>query len=142
LFTSILVPFDGSVSSRKALLTAISMAKAFNSNLSIVSVEENIPLVAADVGEVKEEKQYLNGHFSKLQRDAREIVKSNEMDLQRADILTGHVAKSIINHSISIKSDLIVMGHSGRSGAWSNFLGTTAEKVSRYAKCTVMIVRQ
>lgn len=141
MFTNILVPFDGSASSRKALETGIDMAKAFNSKLSIVSVEENIPLVAADIGEVKEEKQYLNGYFSKLHREAREIVKSHEMDLQRADILTGHVAKSIINHSVNIKSDLIILGHSGRSGAWSNFLGTTAEKVSRHAKCTVMIVR-
>lgn len=141
MFANILVPFDGSTSSRKALEIAIVMAKAFNSKLSIVSVEEHIPLVAADVGEVKEEKEYKNGLFTKLQREARELVKSQEMDLYRADILIGHEAKSIINHSISIKSDLIVMGHSGRSGAWANFLGTTAEKVSRYAKCTVMIVR-
>jgi nucleotide-binding universal stress UspA family protein len=141
MFNNILVPFDGSASARKALEVAISMAKAFNSKLSIVSVEENIPMVAADVGEVKEEKEYQNGFFAKLQRDARELVKSHEMELQRADVLTGHVSKSIINHSASLKSDLIIMGHSGRSGACANFLGTTAEKVSRYAKCTVMIVR-
>lgn len=141
MFANILVPFDGSASSRKAFEAAIAIAKAFDSKLSIVSVEEHIPMVAADVGEVKEEKQYQNGLFAKLQREAREIVKSHEMELHRADILTGHESKSIINHSISIKSDLIVMGHSGRSGAWANFLGTTAEKVSRYAKCTVMIVR-
>ncbi len=141
MFTSILVPFDGSASSRKALETGIIMAKAFHSKISIVSVEEHIPAMAADVGEVKEEKQYLNGYFAKLHREAREILKSHEMDLYRADILTGHVAKSIINYSVNIKSDLIILGHSGRSGAWSNFLGTTAEKVSRYAKCTIMIVR-
>jgi nucleotide-binding universal stress UspA family protein len=141
MFSNILVPFDGSVSSKKALETGIQIAKAFNSTLSIVSVEEHLPVMAGDIGEVKEEKQYLNGYFSKLHREARELVKSHEMELHKADILTGHVSKSIINHSVAIKSDLIIMGHSGRSGAWANFLGTTAEKVSRYAKCTVMIVR-
>jgi len=141
LFKNILIAYDGSTSSRKALETGIGMAKAFASRLSIVSVEENIPIVAADIGEVKEEKQFFNGYFTKLQRDAREIVKSHEMDLHKADILTGHVSKSIINYSKSIKSDLVILGHSGRSGAWSNFLGTTAEKVSRHADCTVMIVR-
>lgn len=141
MFRNILVPYDGSASARKALETGIVMAKTFNSRLSIVSVEEHVPMVAADIGEVKEEKEYKNGFFSKLQREARELVKSHEMDLYRADILIGHESKSIINHSINLKSDLIIMGHSGRSGAWANFLGTTAEKVSRYAKCTVMIVR-
>lgn len=141
MFSNILIPYDGSTSARKALETGIVMAKTFKSKLSIVSVEEHIPMVAADIGEVKEEKDYKNGFFSKLQREARELVKSHEMDLFRADILIGHEAKSIINHSINLKSDLIIMGHSGRSGAWANFLGTTAEKVSRHARCTVMIVR-
>ena len=141
MFANILVPFDGSASSRKALETAIAMARAFQSELSIVSVEENVPLAAGDAGETEEEKQHLNGYFSGIQREAREIVKRHEMDLHRADILIGHVAKSIIDHSLRQKTDLIIMGHSGRSGAWANFLGTTAEKVSRYAKCTVMIVR-
>jgi len=80
LFSNILVPFDGSPSARKALETGIVMAKAFASKLSIVSVEEHIPMVAADIGEVKEEKQYQNGLFAKLQREARELVKSHEMD--------------------------------------------------------------
>jgi nucleotide-binding universal stress UspA family protein len=63
------------------------------------------------------------------------------LDLQHADVLTGHVAKSIINYAKKIKCDLIIVGHSGLSGAWANFLGTTAEKISHHADCTVMIVR-
>ena len=39
------------------------------------------------------------------------------------------------------KVDLILVGHSGLSGVWAAFLGTTAEKVSRHAPCSVLIVR-
>jgi len=141
MFKNILVSFDGSTYSLKALDTAVNLAKLTNAQLSLVSVEENLPRFVADAGELKEEKEYQNGVFQKLQRDARERVKSNGIDLKRADVLMGHVAKSIINHAKSIQCDLIIMGHGGRSGAWGNFLGTTAEKVSRYAHCTVMIVR-
>jgi nucleotide-binding universal stress UspA family protein len=141
MFKNILVMLDGSAESWKAVDTAISLAKLTKAQLSIVSVEENLPRFVADSGEIKEEKEYQNGIYQKLQREARDRAKLGGVELQRADILMGHVAKSIINHAKNIKCDLIVMGHSGRSGAWGNFLGTTAEKVSRYAHCTVMIVR-
>jgi nucleotide-binding universal stress UspA family protein len=39
------------------------------------------------------------------------------------------------------KLDAVLVGHSGLSGVWAKFLGTTAEKVSRHAPCTVIIVR-
>jgi nucleotide-binding universal stress UspA family protein len=141
MFKNILVSFDGSTYSWKALDTAVDLAKLTNAQLSLISVEENLPRFVADSGELKEEKEYQNGVFQKLQLEARERVKSSGIDLLRADIRMGHVAKSIIEHAKSIQCDLIIMGHSGRSGAWGNFLGTTAEKVSRYAHCTVMIVR-
>jgi nucleotide-binding universal stress UspA family protein len=40
-----------------------------------------------------------------------------------------------------LDADLIVIGHSGHSGVWGLFLGTTAEKVSRHAPCSILIVR-
>ncbi len=38
-----------------------------------------------------------------------------------------------------VAADLIVLGHSGHSAVWGRFLGTTAEKVSRHAHCSVLI---
>ena len=93
------------------------------------------------MGEVDEEKERQDEIFNKLQREAYEKVVLRGLDLHRTDVLMGHAAKSIINYAKSIQCDLIVMGHSGRSGVWGSFLGSTAEKVSRNAHCTVMIVR-
>jgi nucleotide-binding universal stress UspA family protein len=57
------------------------------------------------------------------------------------ELRTGHPAQEILAAARSHQADLIVLGHSGRSGARSRFLGTTAEKVSRHAECSVLIVR-
>ena len=141
MFAHILVAFEGSASSRKALDVALSVADAFNAKVSLVSVEEHLPYFPGDIGEVKEEKLLQNEYYTKLQREARELAKLWGLDFERTDILVGHVARTIIDHAKEVQCDLIVMGHSGRSGAWASFLGSTAEKVSRYAHCTVMIVR-
>jgi nucleotide-binding universal stress UspA family protein len=141
MFKHILAAYDGSAVSRQALEMAGGLARALGAELSLVSVEEHLPSFPGDIGEVKEEKERQNEVFQKLQREAREMVKLTGLDLHRADVLVGHVAKTIIKHAKAVECDLIVMGHSGRSGAWGGFLGTTAEKVSRYAHCTVMIVR-
>lgn len=141
MFKHILVAYDGSDFSQKALDVAIGLAKMMGAQLSLVSVEEHLPTFPGDIGEVKEEKERQNNIFHQLQQEAREIVRENGIDLTHTDVLVGHVSQSIISHAKSIQCDLIVMGHSGRSGAWGRFLGSTAEKVSRVAHCTVMIVR-
>jgi len=141
LFKNILIAYDGSTTSRKALDVALAMAKAFGAKLYLLSVEEHVPHYPGDIGEVKEEKAWQNDYFAKIQREAREIAKLQGVDFERADILIGHVAQKIINYAKEVRCDLIVLGHSGRSGVWANFLGSAAEKVSRHAHCSVVIVR-
>jgi nucleotide-binding universal stress UspA family protein len=141
VFNYILIPFDGSVSSRKALEVGLAMARALGARAALVTVEEYLPRFAGDIGEVKEEQERQNEYCARIQREARETAGLEGVEFDRADILVGHVAQSIINHAKAVQCDLIVMGHSGRSGVWGSFRGSTADKVSRYAHCTVMIVR-
>lgn len=141
LFKYILIPFDGSVSSRRAIDVGLGMSNAFGAKVALVTVEEYLPRFAGDIGEVKEEKERQNEYCARIQREARELAKLQNLDFERSDVFVGHVAQSIIIHAKAIQCDLIVMGHSGRSGVWGTFLGTTADKVIRYAHCTVLVVR-
>ncbi len=141
MFKHILVSLDGSDCSKKALLVSIGLAQAMESQISLVSVAEPLSKMPTTMNEVEEEKEAQEGYFHKIQQEAKEKVKSSGLTLNNATILRGHVAKAILNQAKAIQCDLIVMGHSGLSGVWANFLGTTAEKVSRNAHCTVMIVR-
>jgi nucleotide-binding universal stress UspA family protein len=56
-------------------------------------------------------------------------------------VRAGHPAQRIVEVSREQRIDLIVIGHSGHSGVWGRFLGSTAEKVSRHATCSVLLVR-
>jgi len=141
LFKYILIPFDGSISSRRAINLGLGISQAFGAKVALVTVEESLPRFAADIGEIKEEQERQDAYCTRIQREARELAKLQNLDFERSDILVGHVAQSIIIHAKAIQCDLIVMGHSGRSGVWGTFLGTTADKVIRYAHCTVLVVR-
>jgi len=141
MYKHILIAFDGSEYSRRALNVAVDLARVLGAELSLISVEEHVPVVAADIGEIKEEKALEDGLFKKLQREAKKTAQNSGVTIKRADILVGHVSTSILDYAKAINCDLIVMGHSGRSGAWSSFLGTTADKVSHHASHSVLIVR-
>ena len=76
-------------------------------------MEEYLPRFAGDIGEVKEEKERQNGYCARIQREARELAKLQNLDFERADIFVGHVAQSIIIHAKAIQCDLIVMATVG-----------------------------
>jgi nucleotide-binding universal stress UspA family protein len=59
----------------------------------------------------------------------------------QADIRAGHPAQEIVRAADDQGADLIVIGHSGHSGVWGRFLGSTAEKVKPPRACSVLIVR-
>jgi nucleotide-binding universal stress UspA family protein len=141
MYKLILVAYDGSAPSKKALGAAAAQAKAFGSRLALASVEENVSQYPADLGEVKDEMERLAKYFKELHREAREAAKLLGVDFTRADILNGNVPRTIIAHARAIGADLIVIGDSGRSGAWAGMLGTTAMKISHHAACSVLIVR-
>ena len=59
----------------------------------------------------------------------------------QTQVRAGHPAQQIVEVAGEHQVDLIVIGHSGHSGVWGRFLGSTAEKVSRHAACSVLLVR-
>jgi nucleotide-binding universal stress UspA family protein len=49
--------------------------------------------------------------------------------------------KSLPSDARDAEPDPLFVGHSGHSGLWGTFLGTTADKVVRHAPRSVFIVR-
>lgn len=141
LFQRIVVGFDGSAMSWRALEVALSLAKQMQAQVWLISVEERLPHYAATVGEMQEEKAAANQHFQRLHEKAQTMAADHGVTVL-TDVIAGHAAQSIVQYARDRNADLIVVGHSGRSGVWGTFLGTTAEKVSRHAPCSILIVRQ
>lgn len=140
MYQKILVAYDGSEGAHKALAAGINLAKIHQAELSALSVEEKLPRFAGTIDEVKEEKEFANQHYGKLLEAAH--AKAQEAGIELKTIIrAGHPAKTIVQVAKEGKFDLLVVGHTGLSAVWAAFLGTTAEKVSRHAPCSVLIVR-
>jgi nucleotide-binding universal stress UspA family protein len=123
----VLVAFDGSPASDRAVQAAVDFARE---GAQVIGVTVRAPTNDTDA----------------------EAPSTNLVEIIAAhtgafgvrlstEVRTGHPAQEILAAARSHQADLIVLGHSGRSGAWGRFLGTTAEKVSRHAECSVLIVR-
>ena len=140
MFKRILVGLDGSAGSKRALGVAIGLAVEQGAELRAVSVEERLPHYAAMVDEVEEAKRQANEYFQRVQREAYDHAKQAGIELQVAT-LAGHAAQRIMEYANAEQADLLVLGHSGHSSVWGQFMGTTADKLVRHAPCSVLIVR-
>jgi len=140
MFQKILLAYDGSGGANKALEAAIELAQVHQGKIWALAVEENLPHISATVGEFQEAKDLANEKFRKLLEAARAQAEKAGIEL-RALLRGGHPAQTIVAVAKEGEFDVILVGHSGLSGVWASFLGTTAEKVSRHAPCSVLIVR-
>jgi nucleotide-binding universal stress UspA family protein len=138
----IAVGFDGSTGSWKALKEAARLASLDQAKIFVISIEE-LPSFPSTVGEVIEEQDSKESCFHKIHSEAEEVLLRAGMDLKNVSmqIKIGHPAKKLTEYVTSINADLLVLGHSGHSGVWGSFLGTTADKVIRHATSSVLVVR-
>ena len=140
MFRKILLAYDGSEGANQALEAGVRLAQIHGAELWALAVEERLPHFGGTINEVQEEKEFADRHYGRLLEQAQK--RSQEAGIKlRTLVRAGHPARTIVETAREGKFDLILVGHSGMSGVWAAFLGTTAEKVSRHAPCSVLIVR-
>ena len=140
MFKKILVAYDGSPGAKRALEVTCAMAKALGAELHAVAVLEHLPKYAASVGEIQEAQAQGQSYLHQVLSGAQEFALGRGVALQ-VDQVSGHPAQAIVKYADDQGIDLIALGHSGHSGLWGTFLGTTADKTMRHAGCSVLVVR-
>lgn len=140
MFKKILLAYDGSDGANRALEAAIELAQLHQGKIWALAVEEHLPHVTATVGEFQDTKEQANEKFRQLLQAAHAKAEKAGVELKTL-LRGGHPAQTIVEVARDGEFDVILVGHSGLSGVWAAFLGTTAEKVSRHAPCSVLIVR-
>ncbi len=140
MYKKILVAYDGSEGAEKALEAGINLAKIHQAELTAMTVQESLPRFASTIDEVQEEKVLADQRSGQLLEAARAQAEQAGVEIKTL-MRPGHAAQTIVQVAKEGKFDLVLVGHSGLSGVWAAFLGTTAEKVSRHAPCSVLIVR-
>ncbi len=141
MFRKILVGLDGSEGSWKALRAALTLSKlGRDSEAWALFVEERLPRLPEVIDELAEEKERQDAAFEELRREAKRLSAEAGVALN-VEIVVGHAAQAIVRFADRGSFDLLVIGHSGRSGIWGSFLGSTADKMVRHATCAVLVVR-
>ena len=145
-FKSILVPTDGSATSKLAVQKGLSLAKLVGAKVTAVYVAERPHYLGESfIPDPPDEEGYRKfyDNFEKLGERvvklAREEGEKQGVEVE-GRVEKGHVAERII--ALSKEFDLIIMGSMGHNQLSDLLLGSTAEKVARHAECPVMIVRK
>jgi nucleotide-binding universal stress UspA family protein len=134
---SILVPVDGSPSSRRAVRLASEMARAFSAELTLLHVSpvQKFPTLIAEAEATRgaQEAQLILGEEAKV---ARRLGVDPSVEMRR-----GRASSQVLRFAAERRPDLIVMGTRGLTGAKSVLLGSVSRAISRRAATRVVLVR-
>jgi nucleotide-binding universal stress UspA family protein len=137
-FQHILVGYDGSAQSEKAVDVAISMAHGLDSKVLVFAVARPPePATSVEVHAVLDDaKEHFEEGFKRLEERARKA----DVEL-RTEVGFGHPAEQIIHKAEADQADLIILGRRGTSMFEKMIMGSISERVLRYAHCPVMVIR-
>jgi nucleotide-binding universal stress UspA family protein len=135
---------DFSSASRKAVATAVTMAKANRAALILVHVVAPIVRLAPDqyVPSTTWEEIEIGARAWAQEQIDKLAARAMKAGIRAAGLLVeGEAAKEIVRVARSKRADLLVLGTHGRTGVSKFFLGSVAERVVATASCPVVTVR-
>ena len=143
-----LVPTDGSRFSFQNEEVAANIANKFNSRVTVLHVVSHairhLPMEFAQ--QVPESiRKEMEGWFLQRGKQALEEAKrlfAGNAQLDSMLVEFANPAETILKVAREKKSDIIVIGNRGTGEIEEFTLGSVADKVLRYAECTVLIVKR
>lgn len=138
-YKSILVPFDGSEFSKKALLRACQLSKGEGADIRVLYVipryEEMI-----DFFKTASIKNSLDREAKKILDGATDFASAQGISVH-PETVEGHAAEQIVEKAKKLNIDLISIGSHGYRGVNKAIMGSTTERVIIHASCPVLIVK-
>jgi nucleotide-binding universal stress UspA family protein len=152
MLTKILVPYDGSKHSVKALTRATELAHNLDSEIFLFSVVNvgyiSPPGLLHSLIKSKEEKAAIKKWSKSVKEDVEKKLKNAVKKCETKGITAsfridqGDVASKILDFSKKKKITLIVIGSHGLHGIEKlKTLGSVSRRVSENANCPVLIIR-
>jgi nucleotide-binding universal stress UspA family protein len=138
---TIVVGFDGSPSSQKALSWAAAEAADHAADLVVINAWEHTLLPPA--GSVSVSERYVPDPSQRtpedLLREIKGVLGENPPVLVQPHVKQGQAAQVLIEESAG--AELLVVGTRGHGGFRGLVLGSVSQHVAAYAKCPVTVVR-
>lgn len=163
MYSRILVAYDRSEDSEKALHQAVKLAEGNHASVMLVHVmkEANklsttaatrIPYGTGSIGNeghagvpspVNDHSDGMLIERSKgevMLREVKETLRHMGINV-RTEVRAGDPAKEIVDLAVMNEADLIVIGSRGLNGLKKWMLGSVSQKVAQQAPCQVLIVK-
>ena len=142
MFKRILVAYDESPESGRALLAAIQLAKNLHAELRAVSVQEKLPAYAGYVdaeipgGTVLLQRQAFE-YYQKLQTDAQQAARQEGITLT-TELVEGDEIDAVVECVQRTRSDLLVVGIHRHSLLLSRFWNHTTHDLSQRVASNIL----
>ena len=139
MFKKILVPYDGSYHSERALEAAIEIAKNDKAAIHVIYAYDKLPKYLGEPN--------LQEVLNRVLTAARGLVEGAAQHAHAhgievtTDVLEGPAADAILRAAETEGFDLIVIGSRGLGHLKGLLIGSVSERVVRQAKTPVMIMR-
>ncbi len=155
MINKILLPYDGSIYSDKAVEQCIECAKLLSKQVTIILLhvvaEIHLPPsydYGMRISYVKSAYEYRKEIYQQLKMAALEMLdrkkdgfKAARINKVVSHVTSGNVVKQILDFASRENVELIVLGSAGLGGMSKlKALGSVSRSVSERAKCPVLIV--
>jgi nucleotide-binding universal stress UspA family protein len=147
MYERILVPVDGSATSKRGLDEAIAVASKLGSQLRLVHVidESSLAMSAGGfVGDIGDLFELLREAGQDVLAEAKRRADAAKVraDAVLHDNFSGRICDQVVKEAVDWHAELIVIGTHGRRGAGRVLHGSDAEQIVRLAPVPVLLVRE
>ncbi len=145
MFKKILVAYDGSPESGRALIVGVELAKSLKADLSTVYVFEKLPAYAVgymDIGVTGATvvlPRQVSQYYRKLQVNAQEAARQQGIALN-TELVEGDEIKAIVECVQRTRTDLLVLGIPRRYGLFSRLWNHTTHDLSQHVASSILEV--
>ncbi len=135
----ILIATDGSEYTREAVSTGLQLAKILGAEVTALYVIDQTSFVSFPID------SSIVSLYSLLENEGKRAVEDVKKEGEQLGlkvntvVAEGSPTRKIVEMAADM--DLVVMGTLGRSAISKLFMGSVAERVTRYAPCPVLVVR-
>ena len=147
LMKKILIAFDGSSQSYKAVRKGAELAKSLDLKVTLINVVPEVTINSAfDYYATLQTERLINrkgnykNNYQKKMKKAKEIMDGKGI-IAEIEMDFGNPADVLCDYAIENNFDLILIGDKGISSVKKFFLGSITDKVAHYSKISVLIVK-
>ncbi len=150
LFQKVLVAFNGSPSSLRAVMYSIMMAKQYKCSVKVVYVVDTATIKHLTLSrvfyddEAKDTEHSLNDDGKKNLEYAKRLARNKGIEIE-TELRFGSVWAEVISSADAYKADLILLGGSSESSSLTTLTHDVVKaqdaEIIGSAHCSVMVVR-